>query len=403
MSGIPINSGTGPIVTVDLVGTDNQQVMKVSLAASGATGSFLNAVALSVTNTSTAVVSVGNTPSVNVANAPVVSISAGTITTVLGTVAVSGGGGGAQYPQGTTINATGTGTLIMGLALNTAQPILVHTTGGLIIASMPAVGGGQQYPAGDTSMGATATGTVVLGIQSGGTTGRAIAVTTTGAQIMSFVTTQAVTAANVTIASITTGTLNVINVLSASGVTIASVTTGTMNVINVLSASGVTIASVTTGTMNVINVLSASGVTIASVTTGTMHVINTVTITGSASMSGTGNVTIAGTVLAAPMLRSAVVKGYTVNTNSSNTILITSSAGVTLYVTSLLFSVDSPMSIKVFSAATTVAELYLATKGGAVVPIHPGTPLFMNSNAQSLTFTPSSSGSCAGFAIGYMT
>jgi len=115
-----------------------------------------------------------------------------------------------------------------------------------------------------------------------------------------------ITGTGLTIASIATGTVNVVNVISASNVTVASVATGTMNVVNVLSASGVTVASVATGTMNVVNTVTvtAANVTVASVATGTMNVVNVlsasnVTVasvaTGTFSMSGTSNVAVVST------------------------------------------------------------------------------------------------------------
>lgn len=94
---------------------------------------------------------------------------------------------------------------------------------------------------------------------------------------------------------------------------------------------------------------------------------------------------------------SSYVDGYAVETNSSNAILVTSGAH-TIYITDLMFSADIATSIKFFSAATTKGEVYLATKGGFVLALN--SPLQLNS-AQSLTFTPSVSGSVAGFAVGY--
>lgn len=233
--------------------------------------------------------------------------------------------------------------------------------------------------------------------------------TGTSTVVVASITTGTVTVIGLTVGSITTGTVNVVNVLSASGVTIASITTGTVNVVNVLSASGVTVANITTGTVNVpvVGLITTGFISVLNMVTGTTNVVNTVTITGSASMSGTGNVTIAGTptitvsnnpVFVQPTTASNL-NGFAVNTNSSNTICITSGA-YTIYVTDLLVSVNVPMNVTFFSAATTKAQVYLASQGGFTMGLT--SPMKLNSN-QSLTFTPSVSGSCSVFAAGFST
>lgn len=287
-----------------------------------------------------------------------------TISTLLGTVAVSGGGGGAQYTVDTTsIGATGTGNLILGIQGTTAKALSLSvtgdpgvrqigtwniaalttgtvnvvnvlsasgvtvasvatgtvnvvnvlsasgvtianiTTGTVSIAGTVAVSGGAagvQYSQGDTAIAATGTGTLVMGVISGGTTAQRLVVSTSGEVNVAIV------------RSITTGTVSVVNVLSASGVTIASVTTGTMNVVNVLSASNVTVASVATGTMNVVNVLSASGVTVANITTGTVSIAGTVAVSGTvtptaiASTIGHGRSTVAADATAVALTASSI-------------------------------------------------------------------------------------------------
>ncbi len=241
---VPINSGTGPQIAADQSGTAYYQVVKI---AQGADGTFNMADSLAISGTVTA--QFVGTQVVNVA----------TITTLLGTVSVSGGGGGAQYPDGTVVNATATGTVIFGVSNNTARTVAIHTTGGLIIASMPAVGGGQQYFAGDTSMGATGTGTLALGIQTGATTGRGLAITTSGQQLV----------------QVSTGTLSVVNILSASGVTIASIATGTVSIVG---------TPVITATVSVLPAIS-----------GSVSVVNTPTVT--ASQGGTWNIATISTLL----------------------------------------------------------------------------------------------------------
>ena len=441
--GIPINSGTGPTVLVDQSGTAYAQVVKIvqggdgvfdslaaTLAVSGtvsanvvgtvpvtmaslATGTVnvvnvLSASGITVASVTTGTMSVVNvlsasgvtvasvtTGTMNVVNVlsasgvTIASITAGTVglgtaqyaanSTNLGTtgqgllvmgiqsgattarglvIGTTGGlfidsmpavGGGQQYSAANTnMGATGTGTLIIGLqtGATTGRALALSTTGGLIIATMPAVGGGQQYAVDSTTMNATATGTIILGMQTGATTGRGIAVTTTGAQLVAYVGTPAVTAANITVASVTTGTMSVVNVLSASGVTIASMTTGTVN------------ASLMATTANVGAIVQ------------TAHASNW--------------------------------NAFAVSTTSGggHAILRTSGAH-TLYVTDLMFSVDVPMVVNVYSssaAQTPKITAYLATRGGFTMQLR--SPLVLTS-AQSLVFIGNLSGSCAAFAAGY--
>lgn len=375
---IPVNTGTGPSILTDQSGTAYAQVVKIVQGADGVFDSLASTLAISGTVSATvASITTGTINVVNVLSASgvtIANITTGTVT-VVGTVAVSGGGGGAQYSAGNTdMGATGTGTIALGIqsGATTGRAIAVSATGGIHIASMPAVGGGQQYVVDSTALANTGTGTLVLGMQSGATTARGIALTTTGAQHVSVQ--NVVSAANVTIASVTTGTMNVINVLSASGVTIASVTTGTMNVINVLSASGVTIASVTTGTLNVVNVLSATGVLLAATTANVGAFVGTA--------------------------HASKWNAFAVNTTSGASTIIKTSGANTLYITSLLVSVNTQCRVDLYSAATTLLSVYLATFGGFTLPISAEAPLVLNSN-QSLTFTPSVSGSAMCYAAGY--
>lgn len=361
-----------------------------------------------------------------------------TITTLLGTVSVSGGGGGVQYGQDTTAQAaTATGTVILGIQATTTRALVLTATGGINVVQTVATistllgtvsvsggGGGVQYSQGDTTIGATGTGTIVFGVQSGATTARAIAITTTGGQHV-----------------------NVQNVLSASGITIASITTGTVSVVNVLSASGVTIGNITgssiytvagtalgttgqgmlimgiqsgstaaqpiavsatgyqyiaTGTVNVVNTVAISG---------SASVINTVTITGSASISGTGNVTIAGGTavgLVTTTASHAIIatahasrfQAYALATTSAAAgVIIKTSGAHTLYITDVLISVPSPMNVGVYSETTgPIALVYLASQGGWAQSFQQ--PLICTT-AQSLRVILSSSGTCSVTVQGY--
>lgn len=371
MSNIPINSGTGPRVAVDLVGTDNYQIVKIMQAGSGTTGSLASVLVVSGTmqvsnlvtitgtvgslmlqrldNTNDSVIiygaQTGTASGVNVAMA---------VSTSGGLFIASGGGGGAQYSvSGTNMGATATGNVFLGMQTGStaAQAIALSTTGGIFIAS--GGGGGAQYAAGSTSMGATGTGTLVIGMQSGSTAGQTLAVTTTGAQYVLFTATQAVTAANVTIASVTTGTMNVVNTVAISG-----------------SAS----------------------------------VINTVAISGSVTPIGTGNFVLVTTAsgLAGGMVRTghaSYFTGYVVATTSAaGGVIVKTSGASTLYITDVLVAVPTPMNVQFCSETTVLAMAYLAANGGwdhSFVE-----PLRCNSN-QSLRVILSSSGTCSVMAIGF--
>lgn len=76
MSNIPINSGTGPGVAVDLVGTDNYQVVKIMQAVAG------NSASLSTLLTITGSVGIAGTPAVTAANVTIASIATGTVNVV---------------------------------------------------------------------------------------------------------------------------------------------------------------------------------------------------------------------------------------------------------------------------------------------------------------------------------
>jgi hypothetical protein len=182
-------------------------------------------------------------------------------------------------------------------------------------------------------------------------------------------------------------------------VSIASITAGTLDKIAVVG---------TVSTILALPVLSASNVSIASITAGTLDKLalcDTVSTVGTILtlpvISGTGLLLGATTAKVGAFVATAhgsAWNGYAVSTTSGAATILKTSGGHTLYVTDLLFSVDVPMNIDIRSATTVKATVYLATKGGFVFPT--ATPMILNS-AESLTFQPSASGSCAGYAAGY--
>lgn len=330
INNVPINSGTGPGIAVDSAGTDRYQVFKISTAAAGATGGlFGGTFPVSVVNTPTQTIStVLAMPVLSASGVTVASVA--TITTLLGTVAVSGAGGGVQYSQGnTTLAATGTGTLVMGVqsGATTAQRLILTTSGELQVGVMPVL---------------SATG--------------------------------------VTVASITTGTMHVTNVLSATGVVVAAVTT--VIAMPVLSATGVTIASIAgTSDVSVTNVLSATGVTIASV-------------------AGTSNVSVTNTPPVYATGHPNRIQGFVIATTSAGAgVIVVTSGGHTINITDLLLSVDGPMNVQLASETTAITSpVYLATKGG--FPLALTNPLVCTT-AQSFRVLLSSSGLCGVTMVGY--
>lgn len=360
---VPINSGTGPKIAVDLVGTDNFQAVKIMQGTDGTTGGgfFTGTVSLSgtsnvsvvnmVTISGSATALPSGTQNVSVVNTPTVTA---TPTGTQDVNIVAGAAGNKEYTVDDTGLSTGTGIMFIGLDTDTARGVNVDGDGHLQVDVLSGGGGGQQYTHATTGLGATGTGTLFLGLQS--TTAFSIAVTSSGELL---------------VANVRTGTVDVVNTVTISG-TATALPSGTQNV-------------------DVTNVISASGVTIASVTTGTMTALPT----------GTQDVNLVGQAGAVNVITthdSTIWDSYAVNTTSGSSTIIETSGAHTIYVTDLMVSVDIPMRVDIFSAATTKASVYLATKGGFTLSLN--NPMVLNSN-QSLTFQGSVSGSASAFAAGY--
>jgi hypothetical protein len=436
-----------------------------------------------VTTTGSPIVTFAGTPAVTAADVTIASITTGTVSisgaigtvstvltlptitvgtvsniltvgTLLGTVAVSGGGGGVQYTKGDTgIGATGTGTIFFGINATTATPVKVDAAGAV---SVSGGGGGVQYAvAGDV---ATGTGTLFIGVQSGETAGRAVLLTTTGSPIITFAGTQAVTAAGVTIASITTGTVNVatglINISGTVPVTLVSVSTvstvgallGTSNFIMVsgtITTGTVTIDGTSTVTVVGTPAVTAANVTIASITTGSVSVVGgpTFFVPGAVIASGTGlggpmmigiqsgatlgrgvlltttgsplitfaatqpvsAALIAGTTQAGSLFATAHPTAWSTaviaTTSAAAGIVVKVSGAHTLYITDLMVNVAGPMTVTICSETTPKMYLVgLATNGGFA--LNQTTPIPL-ATAESLRVVCGSSGSCSVFAAGY--
>ncbi len=187
-----------------------------------------------------------------------------------------------------------------------------------------------------------------------------------------------------------------ITVSTALALIVGNVTTGTLSIsAGNIAVSNTPTVTVSTGTITVSGTSNVSVVNSSLVVTGTNFTIATLPV-----ISGTGLLLGATTAIAGAFVQTSHASSwnaYAVATTAVATILKTSGAH-TLHITDLLFSVDVPMNIDVRSATTVKATVYLATKGGFVFPLQ--TPFICNS-AESLTFLPSASGSCAGYAGGW--
>jgi len=357
--------------------------------------------AIALTVSGQPMVNITNTPTVTVSTALSLAVTTGTVN-VVNTPTVTVSTALALAVTTGTINVVNTPTVTVSTALG-----LAITTGTVNVVAMPVI---------------SASGVTIASIAAG--TVDKLVLCDTVSTVSTVLAMPVLSASGVTIASIAAGTLDklvlcdtvstvstvlAMPVLSASGVTIASITTGSVSVINtptitvsnnplICTASGVTIAAITTGTVSVVNtptitvsnnplICTASGVTIAAITTGTVSVVGAPVVTASISNASLAII---------ETKHASAWNAYAVATTAAATILKTSGAH-TLYVTDLLFSVDVPMNIVVNDGTAAISTVYLATKGGFVFPTR--TPIILTS-AKSLTFTPSASGSCAGYAAG---
>jgi hypothetical protein len=372
---------------------------------------------------------------------PAGRIFAGSKVGVSGIVTISGTvdgtfAGGTQYVIGETSGgSTRTGTVFIGINGTTARGIKVDTDGTVFVSGG---GGGTQYVQNTTVGDNTKTGTLFVGVN--GTTSRAIAINTTGGiayiDTINFIAAGTVNAVVTgTVTALPSGTQNVSIVgqpVAISGtVTSAFAPSGTqdVDVVNTVTVGGTVSVSGTSnfimvgGTVSTVLALpivvvtaSANPVvisgTVTDIPSGTQTVVFGATqpISGSVSVINTPTVTIEGTadvnLLAGTKEVGGIrvvahqfrVSGYLSQTTASNAIIITSGAH-TIYIQDLIISVETAMSITFYSAATVkLGPLYFATQGGTKLPLIQ--PMILNSN-QSLTVTPSASGTLSVYAGGY--
>lgn len=375
MAGIPINSGTGPSVSVDPVGTDNYQVVKIVQGASGTTGGGM-AAALAISG------------SMSIINTPTVTVSNSITFTPSGTQNVSVVNHPAYIQGATSVGATATGAILMGLQATTSFAVGISGSNAMLVsvANPSAIGGGVQYVQAATTIAATGTGTLIFGVQS--TTAFAVGISGSNQMIVSIGNT------SVTI----TGTVGALMLqkLDNTNDTILVYGAQTGSSINqpiaVSTTGGLYIASGGGGGAQYAVGSTAMGAT----GTGTLMLgMQTGSTAGQAiAVSTTGyQYTLRG---AQPTRFQAFVLA---TTSAGAGVIVKTSGANTLYITDLLINVAGPMNVLVCSETTTMAgPIYLASQGGFTMGLVQ--PLVCTT-AQSLRVILSSSGSCSVLAVGY--
>ena len=411
-SAAPIPAGTadiGKVIVTAISGTSNVFITGQPIGVSGTVSAAFAGTA------DVKLVAIGTTAPVTIVNTPTVTaVGLSGSVSVINTVAISGtvtGGSIQQYSQDTTVvGATGTGVLFVGIqsGATTARAIILTTTGAQHVNVINAVGisgsasvintvavsgtvtgialsgtvssllvatGAPFYQQGDTSIGATGTGVVMMGVVSGGTTALAVGLTVTGA------------IRNFNINTLGPYTIN-----------------GTVSIAASMAYQQGGTAIGATGTGFLFIGIQSGGTTsraIALTTTGAAHanIINTVAISGTASAltiptGGTG--VYNGTSTVVNYLQLFV-------TTSANTILVTSAASKVIIVQSLFINANGPNSATFFSSAATgiAGPLFMVTSGGGMVLGQNDHGWFKTTSGQSLTLSLASSG-IAGGSLTYL-
>lgn len=416
---MPVNAGAKPTFTFSPSGTQNVKVVAWDSTASIPAGtSAIGAVSI-IAGTATQdvkLVAVGTTAPVTIVNTAGPYTISGTVT---GIVAASGtqdvnivaGGAITQYQQNATaIGATGTGVLIMGIqsGATTSRALVITTSGDqrafVVNTAAVTIAGGTSdvnllsplYQQGGTAVAATGTGVLLMCIQSGGTTSRALAITTSAAAHV-FVPDTVTIAGTVTALAAGTqtisGSASIINTVAVSGsVTAIGLAT---------TASFILVGASTTAPVTIVN--TAGPFTIS----GSASVINTVAVSGSVTAIGlsttadffcipTGNsIRYAGTSTNVNQL-------YLTVTTSAAVILVTSAANKVFIITSLWLNGNTAAAFKLQSATTDIGTMFIATSGVGVVLGHNDHGWNRSTVSQSLVASAAASGSYSGW-ISYIT
>lgn len=316
--GIIINTGTGPTVAAEMIGTALHQKIKFVVGGSGTAGT----VVFGQTNMA------ASFPVVIADNQTAIPITFST-----GTVSISGTSNFIMI-SGTV--STGLMSISGTVPVTIGTPTITVATGVVTISNTVPV----TFSTGTVSLSGTSNFIMISGTVSTGTVSLS-------------------------------GTSNFIMV---SG----TVTTGTISLSGTSNVAVVGTPAVT-----------AANVTIASVTTGTVS-----SYLIPQSVLGT---TAHGGFILVP--NASKFSAYAFNTTSAaGGVIIKTSGANTIYVTDILVSVASPMSVTLMGSGTPLAVVYLATNGGWVQSFI--NPLICTS-AQSFVVVCGSSGTCSVMANGY--
>ena len=360
------------------------------------------------------------------ANIGAVSIVAGTATqTILGIVSVTNTAGpftisgtvsnipittqGPYYQQNATaIAATGTGVLIMGVqsgattargwAFTTSAAghvfvdnsitmagtaVITGSVTATLVASAPAgdqlmgtvnniqvVTAGPYYQQNATAIAATGTGVLVMGLQSGATTSRAMMITTSGDQRTFIV--NSLQAGNVLV-----GSFNIVGSVPAGAVLI-----GSMNIVGSIPAGNVLVGSV-----NVVGSIPAGAVII-----GSVNVVGVTTTADAFNIRQGGSFRYLTASTAVQFSRINIV-------TSGDNILVASAANKSVVVLSLMINGNGANTAIICSSASAKPigpTMFIATSGVGMVLGQNDDGWFRTTVAESLVINVASSGSVSG-------
>lgn len=424
-------AGIGKVIVTAVTGTQTVSVVVSTAIAMSGTGNVT--IAGQPIGISGTVTGIGLSGSVSVINTVAIS---GTVT----------GGTVQQYSQDTTtVAVTGTGVLFIGIqsGATTARAVVLTTTGAqhvhiagtaaaltitgtvatiigtatqnvnVVVSTAVAmsgtgnvtIGGGTTvssiiiataapfYQQNATAIAATGTGIMMMGIQSGATTGRIMMITTTGDQRAFIVN----TGGPFTIS----GSASVINTVAISGTVTALGLSGTVS--NIIIGTGApwyqqnatSIAATGTGVM-VMGLQSGAttGRIMMITTTGAQHahIVNTADVF---NIEAAGSIRYAGTSTNVNHL-------YLSITTSAAAIVVTSAANKVHIVTALWLNGNTTAAFKLQSATTDIGTLFIATSGVGAVLGHNPHGWNRTTASQSLVASAAASGSYSGW-ISYIT
>jgi len=388
---MPIGVGANPAITIG--GTTNVKIVSWDSTASIPAGTAaLGAVSI-IAGTATQNVLVVGQPVGISGTVTSVFAPAGTqnVLVVAQPIGISG-----------TVSAAFAGTADVKLvAVGTTAPVNVVNTVAVsgTVTGIVAASGTQDvsivsplYQQGGTAIGATGTGFLVIGIQSGATTARGWAFTTSAAgQVFNVNTAGPYTVTGVGLGI--SGSASIINTVAISGsVTAIGLST---------TASFILVGASTTAPVTIVN--TAGPFTIS----GSASIINTVAVSGSVTAIGLATTA---DFFAIPTGGSVRYNGTSTNVNqlwlsittSAAVIVVTSAANKVHIITSLWMNGNTAAAFKWQSATTDIGTLFIATSGVGMVLGHNDHGWHRTTSAQSLVASAAASGSYSGW-LSYIT